>query len=324
MIVGALLLLAFGLLCLGCLALLAGSICMPRNKRVGKSLLAAGAGMCALPLACFFFLRLVNPSYEPGNYVDTGRYVEERDEIYGFTVEGVRYRRLDSRMDCGLERWELGEEEAPVFTWDTPPRGLMDGFFRLFFGFRDQGNYYAVHNGTGVELVQSYGVLFCPEEETAKVQQWYGDTANYDWYVCDWHHGEEQVKMLEPQLDTAAAQALADWEEAVSREESQLALEDEAWAGGEGLLEGSGLGAVLVSIPKGRDPFDSIVLEQQSRDGIAVRTSLPLTFYQDRFWRRSYQRDVGEEYLCRFYPLPQELEPYFSSLTGTEKGSEAP
>lgn len=169
-----------------------------RHAVLAGVFLTLGIAACALPVGDWLFLRSVNASAS-GSYANTGRVVEGGYQEGTFTVDGVTYERMNVTAS------DLCPKGDAVFSWDAG-----SGWGR-FFGYHNRGNYYAVENTPGLDLIRDGGIwrrMWCRSDQLAQARAWYGDGANYLWYLTDDSGEEHTYTLLTPQPDGAQMAAL--------------------------------------------------------------------------------------------------------------------
>lgn len=156
-----------GLLCLGLGigGMIASVITRKKGKREnGKKiaipsaiLLILGTAVLLLPVGYLGFIYAVN-TLPPDDYVKTDIIIEEDGyQSERFTADGVVYTVLP------LASGQI-EKKNPLFSYETS--GFMNG--------SQKGNYYAVENGGGFQLVHDgCGNLFCPTDQAEAVLSYY-------------------------------------------------------------------------------------------------------------------------------------------------------
>lgn len=283
--------LMFGLLCIGGFFLLLGLAFLLARRRGKKKdtpkkthtaltgvFLTLGAVICILPIGYWLFLRAAN-SFVGKGYVNTGKFVDGGYQSGAFTVDGATYERLD------LNRSALCPDGKAVFSWNNE-----SGWDR-FFGYHDRGNYLAVENTPGLELIRdAVCSLWCRSDQLDQAQAWYGDYANYDWYLYDYDHadGEGNYTLLDPQPDQKFISALQNFaenragpKEFVFTRDAQV--EDHA----------------LVSI---------------STDRVVERDRVYLAVYDRQLCLMGTKTFEGNTRTDTAYPLPADLDSYFSQF----------
>lgn len=173
-----------------------------RHTVLAGTFLGLGAAICALPVGYWLFLRAANSSMDKG-YVNTGKFVDGGFQDGTFVVDGVTYERLEVAR-CGL-----CPKGKAVFSWDSSTA------WDRFFGYYNRGNYFAIENVPGLDLICDDGIydrLWCRSDQLAQAQVWYGDDANYQWYLYnyDYDEGKGDYTLLVPQPNrecTASLQA---------------------------------------------------------------------------------------------------------------------
>lgn len=285
--------LMLALLCFGGFLLLLGLIFLflrhrGRKKGTPKGLhtalagvfLTLGAVACALPVGYWLFLRAVNSSMDKG-YVDTGRFVEGGFQDGTFTVDGMTYERLD------VARSGLCPKGEAVFSWDS-----SNGWSR-FFGYYDRGNYLAIENALGLDLIRDDSIhdrLWCRSDQFPQAQAWYGDDKNYQWYLCDYDYeaGKTTYTPLDRQPDREHMAALRTFQ-AEEREGETFTLSRNA------------------EIPE-------YTLVSISTDRVAYQDYIYLAVYDGRLCLMGQQSYTGDTRTDTAYPLPADLAGYFSQL----------
>ena len=281
------------LLCFGGFFLLVGLIFLflrHRSKKKGTSKkwhtvlagasLALGAAICALPVGYWLFLRTANSSMFE-DYVNTGKMVEGGFQDGTFTVDGVTYERLDVDLSG------LCPEGTAVFSWEN------SSAWDRFFGYYNRGNYFAIENAPGLDLIRGGGFnnrLWCRSDQLAQAQEWYRDDVNYQWYLYDYNDGDRIYTLLSPQPDEEHMAALLDQEMA----EMEFAVSNDA-------------------------EIQEYILESISTDKIARRDSLCLAVYDGQLGltgTRTYTEGTRTDTV---YLLPADLADYFSDLLNIQK-----
>lgn len=287
----------FFLLCAGGVLLLLGLVFLwlrredkrngtpeKRHKELAERFLILGGVACVLPVLFWLFLYLEN-SMEGAGYVHTGKMVEHQSEGR-FVVEGVTYERLD------VARSELCPKGAAVFSWDN--RTVMD---RLF-GYQTRGNYYALENALGLDLVRG-GDLWCRADQIEQARAWYADDGNYQWYVQtdDKDSGTySELSLLAPQPDRERTRDLMDfWEQGKEAVEYVLAE---------------------------REEVQTFRLLSISTDQVACRDEMWLAVYDGQLCQMGSQDWFDNAWRDTAYPLPAELDGYFCPLLLSQYGQE--
>lgn len=285
--------LMFALLCFGGFLLLLGLVFLYfryRGKKKGTQkkwytvlagiFLVLGVGACTLPVGYWLFLRTANSSMDKG-YVNTGKMVDGGFQDGTFTVDGVTYERLE------MSRSGLCPRGEAVFSWDSGTA------WEHFFGYYNRGNYFAVENALGLDLIcddGGYSRLWCRSDQLAQANAWYGDKANYQWYLhnYDYDTGDRSYTLLESLEDRSALDSLL-----------ELAAEEQ---------EGEEF-----TFPRETE-IPEYHLVSISTDHVASKDNIYLAVYDDQLCLMGTQTYAGDTRTDTAYPLPIELSDYFSDL----------
>lgn len=144
----------------------------PRHKKLLTALLLAlligGIVIAMLPVGFFGFILWVNATPSE-DFVETQIVIEESGyQIERFTADGVVYQSLELIPNYDICK----ENSVPVFSYKTPG----------FWNRAQWGNYYALENDAGFDLIWSpYGGLFCPADQADAVLAHYRQ-AGIVWY----------------------------------------------------------------------------------------------------------------------------------------------
>lgn len=292
--------LMFALLCFGGFLLLLGLIFLYfryRGKKKGTPkkwytvlagiFLVLGVGACALPVGYWLFLRSANSSMDKG-YVDTGKMVDGGFQDGTFTVADITYERLE------MSRSGLCPRGEAVFSWDSGTA------WERFFGYYNRGNYFTVENALGLDLIcddGGYSRLWCRSDQLAQANAWYGDNANYQWYLhnYDYDTGSGSYTLLESQMDRSALDSLLNFMAEEQESEEFTFARD-------------------VEIPEYN-------LMSISTDQVTCKDCIYLAVYHDRLCLMGTQSYAGDTRTDTAYPLPAELSDYFSALFNIQEHS---
>lgn len=140
--------------------------------------LSLGIIITLIPMGFFSFIVIVN-TVPPDGFVETAIVIEEDGyQDTQFTADGVVYECL------GFTMYDTNAVGDPVFTYKTA--GFLNG--------SQCGNYYAVENNQGFDLVSDeFGALFSPVGERERVIAYYTDFANLHAYYDDWDGREVKL-----------------------------------------------------------------------------------------------------------------------------------
>jgi len=261
-----------------------------RNAVLASVFLASGIVLWSIPLLFFGIIRGGNLSMDAG-YVDTGKYVEGGYQEGSFTVDGVYYQALVLE---GAPFWSgpaLNETRKAVFSWDSTPDGTMGLWYRIF-GYYNRGNYYEIPNDAGVELISGGHSLFCPKDQVQTAMDWYSDPEHFGWYVSK--EGDEKGSALPPLDEERINGLFAFSDRAIS--ESRYELD-----------------SIIATMPSDQS-LSYISLDLISQDGVVLKEGMLLDIYQDALYVAGTVTIDGKERSCTLYPLPTELNDYFSTL----------
>lgn len=266
----------------------------PRKRFIvfGSIFLVIGIIVGGIPITFFCVIRQGNLSRN-ADYVDTGIYLEEGCyQDTAFTVEGVQYHVLN--LTTGSFRTK---RENAVFSY-AEKQSLLD----IIMGFCNAGNYYAVSNDVGADLVADSWHLFCPTDQMRKVMDWYSDETHYVWYYKIYHLDEDPTAVEDRPILNPNKEKLADF----------LIFCDHVSGG-----SNEGAASITVEIP--REEQKEYVFSQISSDGLVIRAGYTLMYYNEAFYfQRSVNgksSDSGEMTLTyTLVPLPKDINNYLSSI----------
>lgn len=236
-----------------------------------------GAVLCILPVGFWLFLRMANSSLS-ADYVNTAKMIEGDFPTTAFTVDGKTYEQLDVSISSLCPKGEA------VFSWDG-----TSGMDR-FFGRYDRSNFNAVDNAPCLDLVRADYSLWCRSDQIPLAQAWYGNEANYQWYLQDYNEGDKKHFLLSPQPDREQIAALLAFQSAANEEVEFTVYND---------IE-----------------IQEYVLSSISTDGVVQANWLSLAVYDGQLcltgWRNLSHSDTTRTDTA--YPLPSDLHDYFSSF----------
>lgn len=153
----------------------------------------------------------------PADYVRTDRFIEEggyQDER--FTVDGVVYELLPLEP----EYYACMDQKTAVFSYK--PDGFLNGYL--------SGNYFAIANGQGFDLVwNGQDRLFAPAEQAEEIIAFYRNDAK-DWYLLDYDSPDEKGDPGMVRLPDEAVTAIrAYWDLDLSALEQTTAIAEDGY-----------------------------------------------------------------------------------------------
>lgn len=187
----------FGLvpLVLGIVGLIISKVRKKKGKRVPSAIpvlsiigIVLGTLIAAVPAGFFGFIFYTNVTLRD-NVAETDIVIEEVGyQSERFTADGVVYVAADD-----LETDFYVKKQDAVFTYKYGDNILK----------RSQwGNYYKVENPHGFNLVcDSFGLLYCPEDELEAVREKYSVLNGYRWEVCGTPLSQEASKLFEELIE---------------------------------------------------------------------------------------------------------------------------
>lgn len=242
--------------------------------------LALGTGICSLPVGYWLFLRTVNSSMDKG-YVNTGKMVDGGFQDGSFSVDGVIYERL------GVSCSALCPSGKAVFSWDSGTG------WAHFFGYYNRGNYFAIENALGLELIRTdggYNRLWCRSDQLVQANAWYGDDANYQWYLHDYDYdtGKSSYTLLSSWSNQSVTDSLLNFV-AEEQEGEEYTFSQDA------------------EIPE-------YALVNISTDQVATKNYIHLAVYNGQLCLMGSQTYSGNIRTDTAYLLPAEISGYLSDL----------